>query len=97
MIHEQNRCALPASSRTNADDRLPVDPLGRIEGGDGVVEGRDVADVRVAILSFGGPAGQIAVMHRILVEEKNWISVPMLRVWGSRRSEKRVTVNRRSL
>jgi chromate transporter len=25
-------------------------------------------------LSFGGPAGQIAVMHRILVEEKRWIS-----------------------
>lgn len=30
--------------------------------------------LRVACLSFGGPAGQIAVMHRILVEEKNWIS-----------------------
>lgn len=30
--------------------------------------------MRVAILSFGGPAGQIAVMHRILVEEKRWIS-----------------------
>jgi chromate transporter len=30
--------------------------------------------VRVALLSFGGPAGQIAVMHRILVEEKRWIS-----------------------
>src|SRR3982075_3912151 len=29
---------------------------------------------RIAMLSFGGPAGQIAVMHRILVEEKNWIS-----------------------
>ena len=29
---------------------------------------------RVALLSFGGPAGQIAVMHRILVEEKRWIS-----------------------
>jgi chromate transporter len=28
---------------------------------------------RVAALSFGGPAGQIAVMHRILVEEKHWI------------------------
>ena len=28
---------------------------------------------RVAALSFGGPAGQIAVMHRILVEEKKWI------------------------
>src|SRR5215213_8309777 len=26
------------------------------------------------MLSFGGPAGQIAVMHRILVEEKRWIS-----------------------
>jgi len=29
---------------------------------------------RVAALSFGGPAGQIAVMHRILVDEKKWIS-----------------------
>src|SRR5262249_8914124 len=32
--------------RTNADDRLPLDPRGRVECGDGVVEGRDVADVR---------------------------------------------------
>ena len=30
--------------------------------------------IRVAIYSFGGPAGQIAVMHKILVEEKKWIS-----------------------
>jgi chromate transporter len=30
--------------------------------------------MRVALLSFGGPAGQIAVMHRILVEEKRWVS-----------------------
>ncbi len=29
---------------------------------------------KVASLSFGGPAGQIAVMHRLLVEEKKWIS-----------------------
>ncbi len=29
--------------------------------------------VRVSLLSFGGPAGQIAVMHRILVEEKRWV------------------------
>lgn len=29
---------------------------------------------RVALLSFGGPAGQIAVMHRILIEEKRWVS-----------------------
>ena len=30
--------------------------------------------MRIAALSFGGPAGQIAVMHRILVEEKRWVS-----------------------
>src|SRR5437588_8198974 len=30
--------------------------------------------LRVAMLSFGGPAAQIAVMHRILVEEKRWVS-----------------------
>jgi chromate transporter len=29
--------------------------------------------VRVALLSFGGPAGQIAVMHRIVVDEKRWV------------------------
>jgi chromate transporter len=28
---------------------------------------------RIAALSFGGPAGQIAVMHRIIVDEKKWI------------------------
>ena len=29
---------------------------------------------RIALLSFGGPAGQIAVMHRELVEERQWVS-----------------------
>jgi chromate transporter len=29
--------------------------------------------LRVAALSFGGPAGQIAVMHRIIVDEKRWL------------------------
>ena len=29
--------------------------------------------LRVALLSFGGPAGQIAVMHRALVEERRWL------------------------
>ena len=28
---------------------------------------------RIALMSFGGPAGQIAVMHRVLVEERRWI------------------------
>src|SRR5215467_5699961 len=40
------RDGAPESSRTNADDRLPLASLGRVEGGDGIVEGRDVADVR---------------------------------------------------
>src|SRR5688572_13183124 len=31
---------------------------------------------RIGLLSFGGPAGQIAVMHRILVDEKRWIDEP---------------------
>lgn len=30
----------------------------------------------IALLSFGGPANQIAVMHRILVEERCWIGEP---------------------
>ena len=30
--------------------------------------------VRIGLLSFGGPAGQIALMHRMLVEERRWIS-----------------------
>lgn len=30
--------------------------------------------IRVAAFSFGGPVGQIAVMHRIFIQEKKWIS-----------------------
>lgn len=29
---------------------------------------------KIGLISFGGPAGQIALMHRILVDEKRWIS-----------------------
>jgi len=28
----------------------------------------------IGVLSFGGPAGQIALMHRILVDERKWIA-----------------------
>jgi chromate transporter len=28
---------------------------------------------KIGLLSFGGPAGQIALMHRILVDEKKWL------------------------
>jgi chromate transport protein ChrA len=37
----------------------------------------DTIWARIAALSFGGPAGQIAVMHRILVEERRWISAAL--------------------
>ena len=28
---------------------------------------------KIGVLSFGGPAGQIAMMHRVLVDEKKWL------------------------
>ncbi|MCV0383704.1 MAG: chromate efflux transporter [Erythrobacter sp.] len=42
------------------------------------VRGPSFADLsrtfwRVGLLSFGGPAGQIALMHRELVEERGWV------------------------
>ena len=30
--------------------------------------------LKIAMLSFGGPAGQIAIIHRIVVDEKKWVS-----------------------
>ncbi|AKM10619.1 chromate transporter [Croceicoccus naphthovorans] len=30
--------------------------------------------LRIGLLSFGGPAGQIALMHRELVEDRHWVS-----------------------
>ena len=29
---------------------------------------------RIGLLSFGGPAGQIALMHRVIVEERGWLT-----------------------
>ena len=42
----------------------------------GTVSFREALGVwtRIALASFGGPVGQIAVMHRVLVEERRWIS-----------------------
>lgn len=31
---------------------------------------------QIGLLSFGGPAAQIALMHRVLVEERRWLSEP---------------------
>jgi chromate transporter len=32
--------------------------------------------LKIGCLSFGGPTGQIAMMHRVLVDEKKWIDEP---------------------
>src|SRR3954467_12373949 len=68
------------TGRPRQGRRPGVAELAIVEGGQSVprhgVSLREATRVwlRVAMLSFGGPAGQIAVMHRILVEEKRWIS-----------------------
>src|SRR5262245_3809953 len=32
--------------------------------------------LKIGCINFGGPAGQIAMMHRIVVDEKRWIDEP---------------------
>ncbi|MCU0832436.1 MAG: chromate efflux transporter [Rhizobiaceae bacterium] len=34
------------------------------------------AFAKIGVLSFGGPAGQIALMHKIVVDEKKWLDEP---------------------
>ena len=34
------------------------------------------AFARIGLLSFGGPAGQIALMHKVLVDERRWLDEP---------------------
>ncbi|ARM89057.1 chromate transporter protein [Rhizobium sp. CIAT894] len=57
---------------------VPAGQAGRKDAGEGNHHGISFGEafrvwLRVAALSFGGPAGQIAVMHRIIVDEKRWI------------------------
>ena len=53
---------------------MPADPRSRPAGvSPSFAEALGVW-AKIGLLSFGGPAGQIALMHRILVEEKRWIS-----------------------
>jgi chromate transporter len=35
-----------------------------------------LASLKVGCLGFGGPAGQISLMHRVFVDEKRWIDEP---------------------
>ena len=34
------------------------------------------AFAKIGVLSFGGPAGQIALMHKMIVDEKKWLDEP---------------------
>jgi chromate transporter len=63
-----------AASGGPAADPQPSNP----QAGSGTERGVAFGDavrvwVRVAASSFGGPAGQIVVLHRLVVEEKRWI------------------------
>jgi chromate transporter len=52
--------ALPPASSDPAPSRVSLGEATRVWA-------------KIALLSFGGPAGQIALMHRVLVEERKWI------------------------
>ncbi len=62
----------PAPADTPAPPTVGLEPTGRRED---VVPFRDAARTwfAISLQTFGGPAGQIAVMQRTLVEEKRWI------------------------
>ncbi len=59
----------------NKLEKLHIDDSARLDVPDHGIPFGEAMRVwaRVAALSFGGPAGQIAVMHKIIVEEKRWI------------------------
>jgi len=50
----------------------PISP----PGADGVPDFREALRVwaRIGVLSFGGPAAQIALMHRVVVEDRKWLT-----------------------
>src|SRR5690349_11272272 len=66
-------------STTPQNFSLPESETGQVQAPEASTAGRislreaSRTWARIAALSFGGPAGQIAVMHRIIVEEKSWI------------------------
>jgi chromate transporter len=65
--------AQAAPTASSATSVVPAGPEGTPAHGIGLGEAVRVW-TRIALLSFGEPAGQIAVMHRILVDELRWIS-----------------------
>lgn len=56
---------------------LPAEELGNTEPASHPPFGEALRVwIRIALLSFGGPAGQIAVIHRVVVDEKRWVDEP---------------------
>ena len=53
---------------------------GSIPAAEGAPSFREATGVwaKIGLLSFGGPAAQIALMHRIIVEEKRWMAEPLV-------------------
>lgn len=49
---------------SDAEETAPAPSLGALTA----------ASFRIGCLGFGGPAGQIALMHRVFVDEKRWLS-----------------------
>jgi len=77
----------PSSSDSSPQSTPPQSPPGTVAPADTVtpsggrssehsISFREAARTfaYIGLNSFGGPAGQIAVMHKVLVEEKRWIS-----------------------
>lgn len=68
--------ALPDITDQNPSPQAPAAPLSPVSGAP--AHGVSLAEAarvwaRVAMLSFGGPAGQIAVMHKIIIDERKWV------------------------
>jgi chromate transporter len=55
---------MPMQGLCESADALPSPTLGELTAVFG----------RIGLLSFGGPAGQIGMLHRLVVEERRWIS-----------------------
>ena len=51
-----------------------MDDIPNLKSGHGISFGEAFRVwLKIGLMSFGGPAGQIALMHRVLVEERRWI------------------------
>ena len=66
---------LPSAKRAAvASDRTPDAPPEAV-----TFDQAFVYWLKLGFVSFGGPAGQIALMHQELVERRRWISEPNIR------------------